>query len=82
MEETKLNPLALGYSAGILGGLLMLVLSILGVLGFGGEAIRVMQAYHIWYSLSLAGIILGIVEGAVGSFVGGYLIAYFYNRFA
>ncbi|MFQ5801014.1 MAG: hypothetical protein ACE5HH_04770 [Candidatus Hydrothermarchaeales archaeon] len=82
MEKTVLDPLALGYSAAVLGGLIMLVLSIVGLLGFGGEAVRIMQAYHIWYSLSVVGIVLGIIEGAIGSFVGGYLIAYFYNRSA
>lgn len=82
MAETELNPLALGYSAAVLGGLIMLILSIVGLLGRGAEAVRIMQAYHIWYSLSVVGIVLGIIEGAIASFVGGYLIAYFYNRSA
>jgi len=82
MAEAKLDPLALGYSAAILGGLIMLVLSIVGLLGYGAEAVDIMRAYHIWYSLSPAGIVLGVIEGAIACFVGGYLIAYFYNRFA
>lgn len=81
-REEKLNPLALGYAAAVLGALVMLILSILGLLGFGSEAVRIMQAYHIFYSLSAIGIILGIIEGAVASFIAGYLIAYFYNKFA
>jgi len=80
MEKTELDPFALGYSAAVLGALIMIVLSIVGLLGSGGEAVRIMQAYHIWYSLSGVGIVLGIIEGAIGSFIGGYVIAYFYNR--
>ena len=82
MEKTELDSLALGYSAAILGGLIMIVLSIVGLLGLGGEAVQIMQAYHIWYSLSIGGIVLGVIEGAIGSFAAGYLIAYFYNRFS
>ncbi len=59
----------------------MLVLSIVGRLGYGSGAVAVMAAFHIGYSLSVAGIIIGIIEGAIASFVYGYLIAYFYNRF-
>ena len=80
-EEAKLNPLALGYAAAILGALTMLILSIVGLLGFGGEAVRIMQAYHVFYSLSAVGIILGIIEAAIACFIAGYLLAYFYNRF-
>lgn len=80
--ETKLNPMALGYSLGVLSGLIMLILSIVGGLGYGSDAVAVMAAFHIWYSLSITGIVIGIIEGAIAGFVGGYLIAYFYNRFA
>ncbi len=80
--EAKLDPYALGYSFAVLGGLTMLVLSIVGRLGYGLDAVAVMAAFHIGYSLSIVGIIMGIIEGAIGSFVYGYLIAYFYNRFA
>lgn len=80
MEKVGLNPLALGYSLAIVSGLAMLVLSIVGKLGYGEEAIRIMQAYHILYSPTPLGIILGIIEGAIAGFIGGYLIAYFYNK--
>ncbi|MFQ5814897.1 MAG: hypothetical protein ACE5G7_00170 [Candidatus Hydrothermarchaeaceae archaeon] len=80
--DTKLNPIALGYSLGVLSGLTMLVLSIVGRLGYGSDAVAVMAAFHIGYSLNIAGIVIGIIEGAIAGFVGGYLIAYFYNRFA
>ncbi len=82
MEYSKLNPTALGISLGILAGLMMVVLSIVGLLGFAADAVRVMAAFHIGYSLTAFGILAGIIEGAAGSFVFGYLIAVFYNKFS
>lgn len=78
----KCNELALGYSIGILGGIAMLILWIIGKLGLAAEAVSIMEAYHIWFSLSIGGLIAGIVEAAVFGFVTGYLLAYIYNKFS
>ncbi len=82
MEHLKLNPTALGISLGILGGLMMVVLGIVGLLGFAEDAVRIMASFHIGYSLTAVGIIIGTIEGAAGSFVFGYLTAVFYNKFS
>ena len=82
MGYSKLNPMALGMSLGILGGLMMVILSIAGLLGFAAEAVRIMADFHIGYSLTALGIVIGTAEGAVGSFVFGYLTAIFYNKFS
>jgi hypothetical protein len=81
MEKREWDPQALGISLGILGALAMLLLSIVGKLGYGLEAVRIMAAFHIGYSLSLVGIVVGMGEAAVASYVFGYLTAYLYNRF-
>lgn len=78
----KLNELALGYSLAILSGLCMLALGILGNLGLYLGGVGMMQEWHMFFSLSFTGIITGIIEALIYGFVGGWLIAYFYNRFA
>ncbi len=77
----KLNTLALGYSIAILSALWMFIIGILGKFGVALKAVESMQSYHIFFSLSIGGIIAGIIEGAIAGFVIGYLIAYIYNKF-
>lgn len=78
----KLNAKALGYSLAVLSGLWMLLLGILGNLGVYLGGVELMQQMHLFFSLSIGGVIAGIVEGSIFGFVGGWLIAYFYNKFA
>ncbi len=47
MEYVKLNPPALGYASAILGALFMLLVSIVGMLGFGLGAVKIMQSFHL-----------------------------------
>ena len=78
----KLNANALGYSLAVLSGLCMLLLGILGNLGFYPAGVEMMQQWHMFFSLSIGGIIAGIIEASVWGFVTGWLVAYFYNMFA
>jgi len=78
----ELNAKAFGYATGILSGICMLVLGILGNLGIYVGAAGMMQEMHMFFSLSISGIIAGIIEGAIWGFIGGYLFALIYNKFA
>ena len=78
----KLNAKALGYSVAVLSGLCMLSLGILGNLGIYMGAVEMMGRWHMFFSLSIGGIIAGIIEALIFGFVIGWLIAYFYNKFA
>lgn len=80
MAAEKINAMALGFSLAIYGALAMLALSVLGLLGTFGPAIETMKAWHIGYTLSLGGIIIGMLEAAICFFISGLIIAYFYNR--
>jgi hypothetical protein len=80
--DKKLNSLALGYAAAALGALGMLILGILGNLGVYTGAVEQMAQWHLFFSLSITGIIGGIIEAAVWSFVFGYLFGWLYNKFA
>jgi len=80
MDE-KLNPKALGYAAAIISGICMLLLGILGNLGIYTGAADIMQEMHIFFSLSITGIITGIIEAVIWGFIVGYVFAYIYNKF-
>lgn len=78
----KLNALALGYTAAIISAVVMLLLGILGNVGVYTGAVQMMQEMHLFFSLSIGGIIAGMIEAAVTSFVLGYAFGWLYNKFA
>ncbi len=82
MEKTKLNSLALGYTAAILAAIVMFLLGILGNIGVYTSAVEAMQQWHVFFSLSFGGIIAGMAEGAAASFILVYLFALIYNKLA
>jgi hypothetical protein len=78
----KLNERALGYAAAITSAAIMLLLGILGNIGVYTSAVEAMMQWHMFFSLSIRGVIAGMVEGAVASFIFGYVFAWVYNKFA
>lgn len=81
MVKQKLNELAFGYSLAIVSALCMLLLGIAGNMGIYTGAVGMMEEWHMFFSLSIGGIIGGILEAGVISFVAGWLIAWVYNKF-
>jgi len=77
----KLNQLALGYAAAILSAICMLLLGLLGNIGIYTGAVEMMQQWHMFFSLSIGGIITGIIEAAIIGFVCGYAFGWLYNKF-
>lgn len=77
----KLNELALGYSLAIISAAGMFLLGVLGNLGIYTTAVNMMQQWHMFFSLSFLGIIAGMIEAAIWSFIAGWLIAWVYNKF-
>ena len=78
---TKLNALVLGYVAAIVSAVIMLLLGILGNLGIYTGAVEMMRQWHMFFSLSIGGIIAGIIESAIISFVFAYILGWLYNKF-
>jgi hypothetical protein len=76
----KLSPMTLGYSAAIVSAVTMLLLGVLGNIGVYTGAVEMMQQWHVFFSLSIGGIVAGIVEGAVVSFLLAYLFGWLYNK--
>ncbi len=75
-----LKPTALGLAAAIVSAMVMLILGILGNLGLYLGAIEMMKQMHLFFSLSLMGIISGMIEAAIISFIFAYLLGFLYNR--
>ena len=75
----KLNVLALGYAGAILSALGMLILGILGNLEIYTKAVEHMQDWHAFFSLSVGGIIGGMIEAAIWSFVILWAFGWLYN---
>jgi ABC-type antimicrobial peptide transport system permease subunit len=77
----KLNETALGYAIGIVSGAGMLLIGILGSFGIYAGMAKAMGQWHMLFSLSPVGIILGAIEAALMGFIAGYAIAFIYNKF-
>ncbi len=82
MDNARLNSLALGYVAAILSAVTMLLFGILGNIDVYTEAVEMMRQWHVFFSLSIGGIIAGIAEGAIVGFVFAYLFGLLYNKLA
>ena len=76
----KLNILALGYAGAIISAACMLLLGILGNLGLYIRAVEMMQQWHMFFSLSVVGIVAGMIEAAIITFIVLYLFGLVYNR--
>lgn len=81
MVKQKLNEKSLGYSLAIISAIGMLLTWIVGKIGWYQGWVNNMLEMHIFFSLSIGGLIAGIIEAAILSFIAGWLIAYFYNKF-
>jgi hypothetical protein len=77
----KLNSFAFGASAVIVAALSMLILGILGNIGVYKGAVEMMTQWHMLFSLTPFGILTGMIEAAVISFLFFYIFAWIYNKF-
>ena len=78
--DKKLNPRAFALAAAIIAAFIMLLLGILGNLGIYTGAVQQMHKWHLFFSLDAIGIITGMIEAAVISFIFCYLFAWIYNK--
>ena len=75
-----LDELALGKASAAVCAAGMLLLSLFGKIGIYMGAVNAMMQWHMFFNLTLSGIVLGMVEAAVWGFVGGYAVAWAYNK--
>lgn len=76
----QLNEMAFGFAGSILSAIVMLILGVLGNIGLYMGAVQMMQQWHILFSLSIIGIILGMIEAAIIGFILCYGFAWLYNK--
>ncbi len=81
MVKQELNAKALAYTLAILFASCMLLLGILGNLGIYMGMVEAMQNMHLFFNLSVVGIIGGMIEAGVWGLVTGWLVAWVYNKF-
>ena len=77
--NNKISPLAASLTAAIVSALLMLVLGIFGNIGIYESAVESMQRWHMFFDLSVVGIIGGMIEAAVIAFVIVIISVWIYN---
>lgn len=84
MEKIELNPRALGYTFAILGAVSYLVLRFsVKLFGIGSWALVFVKSLIFSFNkISIIWIIPEVIQMTIICFVGGYLIASLYNKFA
>ncbi len=79
---SRLEPLALGAALGAVSGILVFLMTAI-LLVRGGEVVGPnlsLLAQYLWgYSVTWPGAVIGLIEGGIGGFLGGYAIAHLRN---
>ncbi|MBI4427960.1 MAG: hypothetical protein HY562_02460 [Ignavibacteriales bacterium] len=79
----RFNLKALGFSAGIVWGLIVFLLTNISLLrGSEGEHLSRLATFYVGYSFSFVGSLVGLVWGFVTMFLVAWLAGWLYNRFA
>ena len=76
----KLNALALGYAGAITPAFGMFLLGIAGNIGIYEGAVKMMEEWHMFFSLSIGGIIAGMFEAGIIGFIFTYVFGWVYNK--
>lgn len=75
-----LKPSAFGLSLAVLSAVVMLLLGLFGRIGIDMGSFEMMRQWHMFFSSSIGGIVAGMAEAAIISFVFGYAFAFLYNK--
>ena len=78
----KVNSLALGYALGAVRVAVLLVVSVFGFFGYAEGAVSLVESLHFTFSLSVFGILAGLVETMLWGFLMGLLLGWTYNLFS
>lgn len=77
----NLNPRKLALSLGIICAICAFLLGLTSMLwGWGGAIVVVFSSLYLGYDSTLLGAITGGIWAFVDGFIGGWLIAWVYNR--
>jgi len=77
----KLDKKALALTAGIIWGLMVLVMTLWVIWRGGGNTLALLDKFYLGYSISYFGALVGLIWGFVNGFIGGWIFAWLYNCF-
>lgn len=78
----KLNPTAMGLASGILWALGAFTITLTAIyLNYGSVFVELMSSVYLGVDISLKGAFLILPWSFVDAFIGGFLLAWIYNRF-
>ena len=77
----EIDSLAFGFASAVLYAVSILVIAVCAKFGFYKKAAEMFQQFHMFFTLTTRGIILGMLEGGVWGFVFGLVFALLYNAF-
>jgi hypothetical protein len=82
--NSKLNEKALAISLGVLWSLAILSLSIIAMMSenYLHNVVEFFSSIYLGYSLSFTGILIGMVWAFIDAAIGGWLLAWLYNKLA
>lgn len=76
-----LDPKRLGLAGGILGGLFMLVFTLISVFtGYAHDGLVHFSSFYPGYTVTVGGSVVGLIYGFIDGFVWLYLLAWVYNK--
>lgn len=78
----KLDKTALGLAGGIVWGVAVFLATLWVLYRGGGEHLELLAKFYIGYSVTVGGAFVGLVYGFVDGFIGCWILAWLYNRFA
>ena len=77
-----LNTKSLALAGGAMGGLVMLVLTLISVTtGYAASFLGSLSSVYVGYTVTYIGSLVGLIYGFIDGFIGLYLIGWFYNYF-
>lgn len=78
-KKITLNAQSVALALSVWSALVMLLLWVLAKMGLYVSAAEAMASWHMFFNLSLMGLIGGMIEAAVISFLGVYSFVLIYN---
>ena len=86
MAKPEHDPMAVGKAAAVMFGVWTAVLWIIATIGissgtgvYGGMA-TMLKGCHLFFNMTVLGLILGTAESLVYGFIAGYAFAWLYNK--
>jgi hypothetical protein len=79
MKE-HLNAIAFGAAAAIIAALIMLIIGVLSSFGIYTKPAMMMSEWHLFFSPTPLGVVAGMVEAAIITFVFTYFFIVLYNN--